>query len=226
MYDRNMQNGLDIKELERRAYLLIKKSIKQRKRLEEIETRRRKGQLMMQILAILAIGISIPAVALIAPNAPIAVYYIRKIIRRLKTDKKGFIKSIKALKKQNLITIKHKGDNAVIEITEKGKKKILSYSIDLIQLPKKLKWDGYWRVIIFDIPNKLNQARRALSSTLRNLKCYQLQKSVYIYPFEIKDEIDFISSLFGVYEYIVYIKAKEIEGEEIVYEYFRSSGIL
>jgi len=137
MYDRNMQNGLDIKELERRAYLLIKKSIKQRKRLEEIETRRRKGQLMMQILAILAIGISIPAVALIAPNAPIAVYYIRKIIRRLKTDKKGFIKSIKALKKQNLITIKHKGDNAVIEITEKGKKKILSYSIDLIQLPKK-----------------------------------------------------------------------------------------
>jgi len=80
--------------------------------------------------------------------------------------------------------------------------------------------------IIFDIPNKLNQARRALSSTLRNLKCYQLQKSVYIYPFEIKDEIDFISSLFGVYEYIVYIKAKEIEGEEIVYEYFRSSGIL
>ncbi len=226
MYDRNMKNGLDIKELERRAYLLIKKSIKQRRRLEEIETRRRKGQLMMQILAILAIGISIPAVALIAPNAPIAVYYIRKIIRRLKTDKKGFIKSIKALKKQNLITIKHKGDNAVIEITEKGKKKILSYSIDLIQLPKKLKWDGYWRVIIFDIPNKLNQARRALSSTLRNLKCYQLQKSVYIYPFEIKDEIDFISSLFGVYEYIVYIKAKEIEGEEIVYEYFRSSGIL
>ena len=226
MYDRNMKNGLDIKELERRAYILIKKSIKQRRRLEEIETRRRKGQLMMQILAILAIGISIPAVALIAPNAPIAVYYIRKIIRRLKTDKKGFIKSIKALKKQNLITIKHKGDNAVIEITEKGKKKILSYSIDLIQLPKKLKWDGYWRVIIFDIPNKLNQARRALSSTLRNLKCYQLQKSVYIYPFEIKDEIDFISSLFGVYEYIVYIKAKEIEGEEIVYEYFRSSGIL
>jgi len=226
MYDRNMKNGLDIKELERRAYLLIKKSIKQRRRLEEIETRRRKGQLMMQILAILAIGISIPAVALIAPNAPIAVYYIKKIIRKLKTDKKGFIKSIKALKKQNLITIKHKGDNAVIEITEKGKKKILSYSIDLIQLPKKLKWDGYWRVIIFDIPNKLNQARRALSSTLRNLKCYQLQKSVYIYPFEIKDEIDFISSLFGVYEYIVYIKAKEIEGEEIVYEYFRSSGIL
>ena len=221
-----MKQGLSTEEIEKRVYLLIKKSVQQKRKLKEIEYKRRKGELMMQILAILAMGVSIPLIAFIAPNSPIAINYIQKIIKKLKTDKRGFIKSIQALKKQNLIKIKRKGDKEVIEITEKGKRKILSYSIDLIELPKKLKWDGYWRVIIFDIPNKFNQARRILSSTLRNLNCYQLQKSVYVYPFEIKDEIDFISSLFEVYEYIIYIKAKEIEGEEVIYKHFKSIGVL
>jgi predicted transcriptional regulator len=126
-----MKQGLSTKEIEKRAYLLIKKSVQQKRKLKEIEYKRRKGELMMQILAILAMGVSIPLIAFIAPNSPIAINYIQKIIKKFKTDKRGFIKSIQALKKQNLIKIKRRGDKEVIEITEKGKRKILSYSIRL-----------------------------------------------------------------------------------------------
>jgi predicted transcriptional regulator len=126
-----MKQGLSTKEIEKRAYLLIKKSVQQKRKLKEIEYKRRKGELMMQILAILAMGVSIPLIAFIAPNSPIAINYIQKIIKKFKTDKRGFIKSIQALKKQNLIKIKRRGDKEVIVITEKGKRKILSYSIRL-----------------------------------------------------------------------------------------------
>jgi len=216
---------LDIKDLEKRAYILIKKSLEDKKRLRDIEIKRKRGELMKQILVMLALGISIPAITIIAPGSPLALNYILKFIKKLKTDKRSFIRSVKALKKQRLIEIKTKGDKKIITISEEGRRKILSQSLDYIELPKKIKWDGYWRVIIFDIPNKFNQARKALTSTLRRLNCYQLQKSVYVYPFEIKDEIDFISALFNVYEYIIYIKAKEIEGEEIIYNHFKSLDI-
>jgi len=33
-----------------------------------------------------------------------------------------------------------------------GKKRILRYDLDNMKIKKPLKWDGYWRIVVFDIP--------------------------------------------------------------------------
>ena len=42
---------------------------------------------------------------------------------------------------------------------------------------------------------------------------HQLQKSIYIYPFECKDELDFIIEYFNLRRYVRYGLLKEIDNE-------------
>ena len=56
--------------------------------------------------------------------------------------------------------------------------------------------DGEWRIVIFDIPEKFKKAREALRMKLKELGFLELQKSVFIFPYECEDEINFIVEVF------------------------------
>jgi len=51
--------------------------------------------------------------------------------------------------------------------------------------PPNEKWDGYWRILIFDIPEKFRQLRDDLRVLINILGFKQLQKSVWITPYKI-----------------------------------------
>ena len=65
-------------------------------------------------------------------------------------------------------------------------------------------WDGKWRLVIFDIPEEIRKGRDALREKLRKLGFYELQKSVFVFPHECKDEVDFVIEFFGLREYVRY----------------------
>ena len=65
-------------------------------------------------------------------------------------------------------------------------------------------WDGKWRTVIFDIPEKLKSARNALRDKLKEVGFHELQKSVFVFPYECKDEIDFIIEFFNLRQYVRY----------------------
>jgi DNA-binding transcriptional regulator PaaX len=94
------------------------------------------------------------------------------------------------LDKSKLVDIKEnkKGEITFI-LSDEGKKRVLIYNPKILKLRKQEKWDGYWRIIIFDIPEELKQSRDILSKKLKEIGMYPLQKSVYVYPFECKDEL-------------------------------------
>src|SRR3990167_2211250 len=64
------------------------------------------------------------------------------------------------------------------------------------------KWDKKWRVVIFDIPEKSRMARDALRRKLKELEFRELQKSVFVHPYECKKEIDFIIEFFNLRHYV------------------------
>ena len=80
-----------------------------------------------------------------------------------------------------------------------------------INRPKK--WDGCWRVIIFDIPERYKKGRDALTKKLKEMELYPLQKSVFICPFKCRDEINFIGEIFNIRKYIHYLVVKELDEE-------------
>ena len=67
---------------------------------------------------------------------------------------------IKKLKKNNKIIIKG--------LTQKGKLKALDYYFDNLRIGNK-NWDGKFRILVFDVPEKLRKGRNALRWKIKRL---------------------------------------------------------
>jgi len=180
-----------------------------------------KGELAKEILLMIAAGLAIPA-AFLMPNIPIALKpLLWALTKRCGLRKSGhFVRSITYLKGRRLVSIAEKNGQQILTLSEDGKRRLLQYDLENIVIKKPRKWDGYWRLVLFDIPEKQKIGREALRGKLKQLGFYQLQKSCFIHPFDCKSEIDFISEIFEVSPYVNFILAKEIEGASHLVRYF------
>ena len=98
-----------------------------------------------------------------------------------------------------------------LELTKEGKIYLAGLEVKKVKLPTKTNWDGLWRIITFDIPEKLKTNRRRFTRALIFAGMYNLEKSIFVYPHECKEQTFKIAKLFEVEKYIKYIVAKSIE---------------
>ncbi|TSD01174.1 MAG: phenylacetic acid degradation operon negative regulatory protein [Parcubacteria group bacterium Athens0714_25] len=170
------------------------------------------------ILATIGIA-GIFTIAAIAPNS----FQMLELfgLSKKKYKPKSVGRALNRMKKQKLIEIKkEKNDKITIQITERGKKRLLEYNIDELQIKIPEKWDGKWRIVSFDIPEKRKKAREAFREKLRDLGFYPFQKSLFIFPFACSDEIDFISEIFEIKKHIVYFETSNINNKYKIKRYF------
>ncbi len=122
------------------------------------------------------------------------------------------------LKRRRLVDYHDK--NSAIRLTPKGKETAMQHQLDDIRLPRAEKWDRKWRLILFDIPERHGNTRRALSKRLKDLGALQFQRSVFIYPHECRKEINFIINFFKISSYVRYAEASMIESEKSLKAHF------
>ena len=140
---------------------------------------------------------------------------VKKIAKEWKKiNERSLRDSIRRLYKSKMIDFRENQDGTVLTVlTNKGKKQILKYDIDKIEIKKPARWDKLWRLVVFDIPEDKNLGRKALAAKLKELGFYPMQKSVFIYPYECKDEIDFITEIFELSPYVRFLRVKDIDIE-------------
>ena len=168
------------------------------------------------ILAAAAVGTTL-AIAITMPNAlrafaPI-LKGINKKLNESEFDQGDFNKYYEKIKKDRLVRIVKKSGRELLQITERGRKKLVEFNIDTISI-KEGKWDDTWKLVIFDIPEKYRTARDVLRSKLKEIGFVKMQKSVWICPYECQDEISYICQIYSVEEYVNYVIAKKIDNEE------------
>jgi CRISPR-associated endonuclease Cas2 len=122
-------------------------------------------------------------------------------------------KSLNKIVKDRFVKIVEKNGETTLRITEKGKVRLINFDIDTIKIQLG-RWDGKWRFVIFDIPEKKRIARDVLRQKLKEIGFVQIQKSVWACPYECEEEIAFISSVYEVERYVNYIIAAKIDHEE------------
>lgn len=141
-------------------------------------------------------------------------------------ERSDFKERIKYLKKRGLIETFVEGKERYFEITPKGLTKINDYRIDNIKINNFDKWDGKWRLVIYDIPEKRKNNRDWLQKKLLELNFVKIQDSVYVHPFECTKEILTISSLLMISQYVLISISDIIQGEEEIIDKFLSKKIL
>ena len=149
-----------------------------------------------------------------------------KIVKGIKKEwewinKRNLHRVIQNLYRSHLIDAKDNSDGTTtMVLTEFGKKHALTYQIDTIIIPPMNKWDRKWRIVMFDVPEKHKKARDALSRSLKNMGFEQLQKSVFVHPFECSKEIIFVAEFFNVRPYIRHVLADHIDNEAMLKKKF------
>ncbi len=138
-----------------------------------------------------------------------------------KIDKRKLSEEIRKLYRSKLLERKINPDGScTIVLTEKGKTKALTYKFSEMKIKSK-KWDGKWRMVVFDIPEKIRRGRDALRWKIRELGFYELHKSVFVFPYECKDEIDFVIEFFNLRPYTRYGVLESIDNADHLKKIFK-----
>lgn len=182
---------------------------------------RKFSKVSLDILKVLAIA----SLFIVTGSSPA---FIRVLYKELKKRKKfqsyntvQTKKTLDNLKRSKLIIFKEKDGKFSVEITEKGKRILKEIDISELKNKKPDQWDGLWRIIIFDIPENKKYGRTALRDKMKEVGFYQLQKSVWAFPYECEKEIELLVEAFDVNSFVNFIVAKRIKDDEKLKKYFK-----
>ena len=158
----------------------------------------------------------------VARVLPVIYKYVgRKFNKNKKNDKK-FYDTFYRLKKEEMLFFENRNGQLYISLTPEGKKRAGKYQIDDMKIKKSKKWDEKWRILIFDVKDKQKIKREALRGKIKELGLYQIQKSVWVYPFDFQKEIELLREFFNLTkDEMKIITASEIEDDKKVRSYFK-----
>lgn len=166
--------------------------------------------------------LAMAGVVAVAATSP---YFLLGLLKRMgkkQNEKRRFAEAFSRLRQSRLVITREKSDGTfVIQLTEQGKRKIQEIEFQNVVPPRPAQWDGIWRIVIFDIPNKKKPAREALRSKLKEWNFYQLQESVWVCPWPCEKEIELLVELFDIFPYVNMIEAKRIKNDVKLKSYFK-----
>ena len=129
-------------------------------------------------------------------------YYIRRALDRLK--------------KQQLIEPREN----IYTLTIRGKRWLLKYSLEELAVAVPKGWDGKWRLVIYDVARHKASLRNIFRTTLRRLGFYNVQESVWLYPYPCEKEIGFLRDYCGMGSDVIYVIAHKIENDGVYRSHF------
>lgn len=176
-----------------------------------------------EIVKNIIVGLFLTGAVCIAATSP---YFISNLIKGFKNLKKyrkqKVYDAFYKLRKDNCIRIKTRNGQIFISLTEKGKARAGWMQIDDLKIKKPQKWDKKWRLVAFDISQPKLIYREALRGKLKELGFYQFQKSIWICPYDCKDEVELLKSFFGFSDNEVrFVLAEKIGNDKELREIFK-----
>lgn len=107
-----------------------------------------------------------------------------------------------------------------VNLTARGLEIYREIQVKEIQIPRPEKWDGLWHLVSYDIPKKLNKARDVFRLTLKNWDFCQVQASLWVLPYDCKEEVAVLAEYLGVAEYVIMMNTDILPNEEEVENYY------
>ncbi|MDP2650168.1 MAG: CRISPR-associated endonuclease Cas2 [bacterium] len=110
-----------------------------------------------------------------------------------------------------------------LSITPAGKRALgiaADQTFSLLQKQKKT-WDHKWRIVAFDIPEKHAHLRNRVRDLLKRAGFVKVQHSVWIFPHECPDFVQFVKDETKMAPHILYGVLERVEGEKRLRKIFK-----
>lgn len=119
--------------------------------------------------------------------------------------------------KDGLLKMDTENGKRFISLTQKGEHKLLYYKVTE---KKKTKWDGKWRVVIFDVWENTRYKRNLLRMEIKNFGFIQLQRSVWIYPYPCAEFIELLKADLSFGKNIRYMVVEKLDHDKNLRKHF------
>ena len=145
------------------------------------------------------------------PNLPKVIQQVNKI-----RGNKGLQKFLKNLESKNIISL---GEEKIY-LTKKGKKLLLKIKMREIEIRKPKKWDSIWWLVSYDIPKDFNKSRDNFRFYLKSLNFHQIQDSLWVFPYECKEEIAIIANNLNINSFIIVMATDNLPNQTEMEKYY------
>lgn len=197
---------------------------------KQIESLKKVSSVALAVIA--AAGVI--SIAAVAPNAFHALNLFLPKKNRYRSWSRGEkIRKVEEtfyyLKRSGLVRFKKSGKDWLLSLTELGKKRLPQLDLASLAVPKPKRWDGKWWLIAADIPTKdYRRGADLLRRKLKDIGLYSLQRTLWLYPFDPRKQVEFVSQTFGIARFVTVMKVEqlEIEDEVKLKSHFRKLDIL
>lgn len=179
--------------------------MKQQKKRKGKELRATK--VALTVLKVIA-GAGLLAMAVCAPNAIQVLGFDKRYRRQAHVNA-----TLERLVRRGFVRVTSEGKKRCVSLTEKGERYLAEYEEGRKEMPRPAKWDGKYRILVFDIWEKHRHKRDALRDFLARLGFLRLQDSVWVYPYDCEEIAALLKSRFRVGNGLLYIVAESIEND-------------
>lgn len=171
------------------------------------KSRARKENVQKAILAAVIIAGVLPF-ALLGPQSLV---FLKKVGLFPETQSK---RSSIARARRQLIARGHiRVHDGFLEITPQGKEELERLSLQNYQVKKPRRWDGKWRVLIFDIPEARKSTRDRIRHSLLEVGFKKIQDSVWLYPYDCEEFVALLKAELRVGKDLLYMIVDALEGD-------------
>ncbi|MEK7091049.1 MAG: hypothetical protein AAB887_00900 [Patescibacteria group bacterium] len=124
------------------------------------------------------------------------------------------------LLRKGKVEVRDTGDGQEVRITDKGKTEVIKYRLEELNLIKPAQWDGKWRLVIFDVDETVRHKRDELRRWLVKLGLKLMQKSVWVYPYPLEEQIKFLREILKTPHAVKLVTAEKIDNDHDLREWF------
>ena len=127
-------------------------------------------------------------------------------------NKASLNRAIQSLYESKLVSTKDNRDGTLtLVLSKEGERLALTYDIENMEIKHPRNWDGKWRIVMFDVPEKIKKVRDALRMHFKNMGFYEFQKSVFVHPYPCAKEIEYIMEFYQARKFVRFIVATGID---------------
>lgn len=185
--------------------------------MDAVLKRRVSYRIADHIMKGLAVGFITAAVL----TSPFGLYVILKGSLNYVFRKEDFDRELQRFEKKGFVAVTKTESRYKIRVFKKARERQIKARMKLLQLPVEDKWDGNFRFVVFDIPEETRGKRDGLRKKLKDLGMFNIQRSVLVYPYECRDEVDVITEFFGVKKYTTYAVVSSCDIDKELRKHFK-----
>lgn len=164
------------------------------------------------ILSVIAVAGGFLAAVTVMPAIAIACLPLGK--RYPSQQRHDVDSALKRLLRRGLVEEVRRGRTVGYELTSKGREYLTRRELATTRLVPPKRWDGKWRLVVFDIAEKQRHLRDCIRTHLGRLGLHPIQKSVWLYPHPCADLVRLLKVDLGLSRDVQCFTVKKFEDRE------------